>query len=78
MHNRQLRESLLASGESFDARRRVQNFVTRAAYLYNLDSVTVWSPDGGLLAANENIIGNMSLHLSNFPMRNHARRYRAW
>lgn len=67
-HNRTLRNTLLELDHIQVSRQRIQSFVTRTASLYNLDSVTVWNNDGGLVAANENIIGNMALHLSNFPM----------
>ncbi|MFA7522470.1 MAG: HAMP domain-containing sensor histidine kinase [Halothiobacillaceae bacterium] len=52
------------ANESSRAKRQLDHYVEKISKLHNLDSVTYWDTDGGLIAANQTIIGNMSFGLS--------------
>lgn len=64
LRNDDLRQHVVTRRTS---KRWLQTFVTTTASLYELDSMTLWNADGGLIVATENIIGNMTLQLSNHP-----------
>lgn len=63
-----LRKNILSYLKGETSKRWLQSFVTTATSLYKLNSMTLWNADGGLVVATENIIGNMALQLSNYPI----------
>ncbi len=68
VRNNALRKNVLAHQHGQPSKRWLQAFVTSSTSLYKLNSVTIWNTDGGLVVATENIIGNMALHLGNYPI----------
>lgn len=43
-------------------------YTTMITGLHDLDSLTIWSDDNGLLASTDHIIGNMTVNLSNYSI----------
>lgn len=68
IRNRDFRNNLLAYLKGETSKRWLQSFVTTSTSLFKLNSMTLWTGDGGLLVATENIIGNMALQLGNYPI----------
>lgn len=63
-----LRNNVVAYLTGQNSKQWLQSFVTNKTSLFKLNSVTLWTADGGLVVATENIIGNMALQLGNYPI----------